>query len=105
MALDPTLGRYAWLSIGTALLTLAIKWWAWWVTGSVGLLSDAMEGFVNLGAALLDYEERRKRDRRKLEVMEEYCRTAQCRARVLLRYFEADPGEGYRCGHCDNCAD
>lgn len=53
MALDPTLGRYAWLSIGTALLTLAIKWWAWWVTGSVGLLSDAMEGFVNLGAALL----------------------------------------------------
>ena len=67
-------------------------------------LSDDLAN-ADLGAALLDYEERRKRDRRKLEVMEEYCRTAQCRARVLLRYFEADPGEGFRCGHCDNCAD
>lgn len=45
--------RYAWLSIGAALATLALKWWAWWVTGSVGLLSDALEGFVNLGAAIL----------------------------------------------------
>ena len=45
--------RYAWLSIGAALATLALKWWAWWVTGSVGLLSDALEGFVNLGAAVL----------------------------------------------------
>jgi cation diffusion facilitator family transporter len=53
MALDPRLARYAWLSIGAALLTLALKWWAWWVTGSVGLLSDALEGFVNLGAASL----------------------------------------------------
>lgn len=53
MALDPGLRRYAWLSIGAALLTLGLKWWAWWITGSVGLLSDAMEGFVNLGAALL----------------------------------------------------
>src|SRR3954470_3796379 len=25
---------------------------AWWVTGSVGLLSDAMESFVNLASAL-----------------------------------------------------
>lgn len=53
MALDPGLRRYAWLSIGAAIVTLALKWWAWWITGSVGLLSDAMEGFVNLGAALL----------------------------------------------------
>lgn len=45
--------RYAWLSIGAALVTLALKWSAWWVTGSVGLLSDALEGFVNLGAAIL----------------------------------------------------
>jgi cation diffusion facilitator family transporter len=42
-----------WLSVGAALVTLALKWTAWWLTGSVGLLSDAMEGFVNLGAALL----------------------------------------------------
>lgn len=53
MALDPTLGRYAWLSIGTAIVTLLVKWAAWWITGSVGLLSDALEGFVNLGAAVL----------------------------------------------------
>jgi cation diffusion facilitator family transporter len=53
MALDPRLTRFAWLSIAAALVTLAIKWLAWWVTGSVGLLSDALEGFVNLGAALV----------------------------------------------------
>jgi cation diffusion facilitator family transporter len=53
MPLDAALTRYAWLSIGTALVTLAIKWAAWWLTGSVGLLSDALEGFINLGAGLL----------------------------------------------------
>ena len=47
------LERYAWLSVATALVTLAIKWAAWWLTGSVGLLSDALEAFVNLGAGLL----------------------------------------------------
>jgi len=53
VAPDQGLTRYAWLSIATALVTLAIKWAAWWLTGSVGLLSDALESFVNLGAALL----------------------------------------------------
>lgn len=48
-----SLERFVWLSIAAALATLALKWWAWWVTGSVGLLSDALEGFVNLGAASL----------------------------------------------------
>ncbi|HQD14362.1 MAG TPA: cation diffusion facilitator family transporter [Ottowia sp.] len=38
-------------SIGVALLTIALKAAAWWVTGSVGLLSDALESFVNLAAA------------------------------------------------------
>jgi cation diffusion facilitator family transporter len=47
-----TLLRYAWLSIGTALLTIALKGFAWWLTASVGLLSDALESFVNLAAAL-----------------------------------------------------
>src|SRR5450755_1158529 len=40
------------LSIVTAVATIAIKSLAWWVTGSVGLLSDAMESFVNLASAL-----------------------------------------------------
>lgn len=48
-----SLERYAWMSIGTAVVTLAIKWAAWWLTDSVGLLSDALEGFVNLGAGML----------------------------------------------------
>ncbi|HNJ82748.1 MAG TPA: cation transporter, partial [Piscinibacter sp.] len=29
-----------------------MKTGAWWITGSVGLLSDAMESFVNLASAL-----------------------------------------------------
>ncbi len=48
-----TLTPYAWLSIAAALATMALKGAAAWITGSVGLLSDALESFVNLGAALL----------------------------------------------------
>jgi cation diffusion facilitator family transporter len=47
------LERYAWLSIGAALATIALKALAWWLTGSLGLLSDALESLVNLAAALL----------------------------------------------------
>lgn len=45
------LTRFAWLSIAAALATIAIKTGAWWLTGSVGLLSDALESVVNLVAA------------------------------------------------------
>jgi cation diffusion facilitator family transporter len=47
------LTRFAWLSIGAALLTIALKTTAWRVTGSVGLLSDAAESLVNLVAAIV----------------------------------------------------
>ena len=47
------LERYAWLSVAAALATIALKTLAWWLTGSVGLLSDALESVVNLAAALL----------------------------------------------------
>src|SRR5437588_12933974 len=40
------------LSIAAALLTLGMKSAAYWLTGSVGLLSDAVESIVNLVAAL-----------------------------------------------------
>jgi cation diffusion facilitator family transporter len=40
------------LSVLAALATIGLKTAAWWVTGSVGLLSDAMESVVNLAAAL-----------------------------------------------------
>jgi cation diffusion facilitator family transporter len=45
--------RYAWLSIAAALVTIALKSGAYWLTNSVGLLSDALESLVNLAAALL----------------------------------------------------
>ena len=47
------LTRFAWLSIGAALLTIALKTFAWRITGSVGLLSDAAESVVNLVAAVV----------------------------------------------------
>ena len=47
------LTRFAWLSIAAALATIAIKAGAWWLTGSVGLLSDALESIVNLVAAAM----------------------------------------------------
>jgi cation diffusion facilitator family transporter len=40
-----------WASVGVALATIALKTLAWWFTGSVGLLSDAMESLVNLAGA------------------------------------------------------
>ena len=49
----PSLRRYIFLSIGAALLTIALKGLAYYLTGSVGLLSDALESLVNLAAALL----------------------------------------------------
>jgi len=47
------LARYAWLSIGAALATIGLKTSAYLLTGSVGLLSDAIESLVNFSAALL----------------------------------------------------
>ena len=44
---------FAWLSVATAVVTIALKVGAWWVTGSVGLLSDAAESVVNLVAAVI----------------------------------------------------
>ncbi|MDP2786674.1 MAG: cation diffusion facilitator family transporter [Pseudomonadota bacterium] len=51
--LPDNLKRYAWLSIAAALATILLKGTAWWLTGSVGLLSDALESFVNLAGALM----------------------------------------------------
>jgi len=48
-----SLQRYAWLSIAAALVTILLKGLAWRLTDSVGLLSDAIESFVNLAGALM----------------------------------------------------
>jgi cation diffusion facilitator family transporter len=47
-----TVSGYLKLSVAVALATMAMKFGAWWITGSVGLLSDAMESLVNLAGAL-----------------------------------------------------
>jgi cation diffusion facilitator family transporter len=45
--------RYAWLSIAAAIVTISLKGGAYALTGSVGLLSDALESLVNLVAAIV----------------------------------------------------
>jgi cation diffusion facilitator family transporter len=47
------LTRYAWLSIAAAIVTIGMKTAAYLLTGSVGLLSDALESLVNLAAAIV----------------------------------------------------
>jgi ATP-dependent DNA helicase RecQ len=59
---------------------------------------------ADLSRELIDYEERRRRDREKLESMVAYCRTAKCRTRMILDYFGEEHPKGFRCGHCDNDA-
>ncbi len=44
--------RLLWASVGVAVITITLKTLAWYVTDSVGLLSDAMESFVNLASAI-----------------------------------------------------
>jgi cation diffusion facilitator family transporter len=44
--------RMLWASVVVALITIGLKTLAWWLTDSVGLLSDAMESLVNLASAI-----------------------------------------------------
>ena len=44
---------YAGLSVATSVVTITLKFWAYSVTDSVGLLSDAIESLVNIVAALV----------------------------------------------------
>ena len=57
MSLKPVdrsrLPGYAWLSIAAALVTIGLKAGAYLLTGSVGLLSDALESLVNLAGAVM----------------------------------------------------
>jgi len=53
VAAERPLEHYAWFSVAAALATITLKTLAWHVTGSVGLLSDALESLINLAAALL----------------------------------------------------
>jgi cation diffusion facilitator family transporter len=44
---------YAWVSVATSIVVIALKFAAYFLTGSVGLLSDAVESVVNILAALI----------------------------------------------------
>ena len=48
-----SLTRFAWLSIAAALMTIGLKTTAYYITGSVGLLSDAVESLVNLVGGIM----------------------------------------------------
>jgi cation diffusion facilitator family transporter len=48
-----SLTRFAWLSIAAAVLTITLKAIAYLLTGSVGLLSDAIESLINLAAGVM----------------------------------------------------
>ncbi len=58
---------------------------------------------VDLSADLIDYEDRRARDRAKLRSIVQYCQTTYCRTRYILEYFGEPAEEGWRCGNCDAC--
>src|SRR5271166_3489353 len=45
------ISKYAIQSLGVALVVLALKSFAWWITGSVALLSDALESIINVAVA------------------------------------------------------
>lgn len=53
MVASSSLSKWAWLSVGAAVLTIGLKLGAYLITGSVGLLSDALESVVNLVAAII----------------------------------------------------
>lgn len=53
MTKQKSLLLYGWLSIAAAISTIALKTYAYFLTDSVGLLSDAMESVINLVAAMI----------------------------------------------------
>ncbi|HUE95878.1 MAG TPA: cation diffusion facilitator family transporter [Longimicrobiaceae bacterium] len=51
--MHPSLIRYGLIAVAAALATIGLKGGAYWVTGSVALLSDALESMVNLVTSLI----------------------------------------------------
>jgi len=47
------LARFAWISISAAIVTIVLKTAAFYLTGSLGLLSDALESLVNLAGGIM----------------------------------------------------
>lgn len=58
---------------------------------------------VDLGADLIDYEERRSRDQQQLRTIVEFCQTTGCRTRFILEHFGEQVDDDWSCGNCDAC--
>ncbi|MBW3534746.1 MAG: ATP-dependent DNA helicase [Gemmatimonadetes bacterium] len=57
---------------------------------------------VDISRDLADFEERGAVDRKRIQAMVGYCRSARCRTRYLLAYLGEEPPDDAPCGHCDN---
>ncbi|HDQ40188.1 MAG TPA: cation transporter [Desulfonatronum sp.] len=53
MSLLKTPARFALVSVAASLVTMGLKFTAFWMTGSVGIFSDAAESVINLAAGLI----------------------------------------------------
>jgi cation diffusion facilitator family transporter len=45
--------NFIWISIAASVATIVLKSWAYVITGSIGLFSDAIESFINLAAGIM----------------------------------------------------
>ena len=84
LATRRSLTRFAWLSIAAAVLTIGLKTTAYLITGSVGLLSDAVESLVNLVGGVLA-----------LAMLTVAARPADDRALVRTDHHVAKPAAGH----------
>ncbi len=58
---------------------------------------------VDLSRDLLDYEERRAADQKKLGTMIQFCQTTECRTKFILEHFGEEVTPDWSCGNCDAC--
>src|SRR6476619_860105 len=58
---------------------------------------------VDLSRDLLDYEERRAADQKKLGTMIQFCQTTECRTKFILEHFGEEVAVEWSCGNCDAC--
>lgn len=58
---------------------------------------------VDLSRDLLDYEERRAADQKKLGTMIQFCQTTDCRTKFILEHFGEEVDANWSCRNCDAC--
>jgi ATP-dependent DNA helicase RecQ len=58
---------------------------------------------VDLSRDLLDYDERRAADQKKLGTMIQFCQTTECRTKFILEHFGEEVAAEWACGNCDAC--